>query len=223
MSPKHLPPTLLLLAVLVACSGVSNPDFDDDGSLDQDDCAPENADIYPNAVDPFGNGVDENCDGVDGTDADGDGYPADDGIDCNDLSASVNPGAVEDCDNGGDEERHRRPADPLRTRERRPGRVDALGQHRRPPPCALAVLPRGSRAAHRPRPAEQVVSQVLSTICSGEPEWTRTSSEAVDERGRPYPNPGAGLRIARVPFRSCTKREEKSPLRYSLASVRASL
>lgn len=47
--------------------GIGNecdPDTDNDGSLNADDCAPLNADIYPGATEVLGNATDEDCDGT---------------------------------------------------------------------------------------------------------------------------------------------------------------
>ncbi|HBP00472.1 MAG: Regulator of chromosome condensation [Candidatus Uhrbacteria bacterium GW2011_GWA2_52_8d] len=105
----------------------NDTDADGDGSLDQDDCAPNNQAIYPGAGEVC-NGLDDDCDksideGFFATyflDSDGDGYGNEDGtpygpckpsigvyvtnnLDCNDASASVHPGATETCD-GEDED-----------------------------------------------------------------------------------------------------------------------
>ena len=116
-------PNLWLLLVLFAllmggCGPASEVlhDFDGDGSIDQDDCGPDNPDVYPGArVDEYGDGLDSNCDGNDGIDNDGDGFPAPGaGVpaeleDCNDSNASIHPEAIEipadgvdqNCDNIG--------------------------------------------------------------------------------------------------------------------------
>lgn len=103
MSPKLLQPFLVLLAaLLVACPGVNNPDFDSDGSPDAEDCAPEDSEIHPGANDPYGDGIDQDCGGTDGFDGDGDGFPAQE--DCNDNDATIHPGADEIEGNGIDED-----------------------------------------------------------------------------------------------------------------------
>jgi len=91
------------------CDGVR-----DDGILDLDgdlfspvagDCDDTNADIHPYQTELDGNGIDDNCNGCvdadeveclpgESTDIDGDGYTGDDG-DCDDLNASIHPGATE--------------------------------------------------------------------------------------------------------------------------------
>jgi hypothetical protein len=74
------------------------------------DCDDTRADIHPTAAEVCTDRIDNDCDGVvdqDGVDADGDGYPT--GIearcsvlDCNDSRPDVNPGAVEVCTDGVD-------------------------------------------------------------------------------------------------------------------------
>ena len=81
-------------------------DFDADGSLDSDDCAPEDPARHPGATDQVGDGVDQDCDGADGVDADGDGHASTEslGDDCNDEDAGIHPGAAEVPDNSVDED-----------------------------------------------------------------------------------------------------------------------
>ncbi len=93
---------LLLFVMLWSCQefGVL-ADFDEDGSLDSDDCHPSDSQIYPGAVDSDGDGIDQNCDDVDGnaSDQDGDGYPLE--TDCDDEDPEAYPGAPgwsEDCE-----------------------------------------------------------------------------------------------------------------------------
>jgi hypothetical protein len=98
------------LLVAVGCARYANVlyDFDEDGSLDADDCAPSDPLIHPGAGDPYGDGIDQNCDGADGVDSDGDGYPANDDLadpslyDCDDSLASVHPGATDSVGDGVD-------------------------------------------------------------------------------------------------------------------------
>ena len=91
------------LGVLLGLSGCheSSPnfDFDHDGVVDEDDCAPEDPTVFP--------GADEVCDGKDNDcdtevdegfpDNDGDGIPTCAG-DCNDNDPETFPGADELCD-----------------------------------------------------------------------------------------------------------------------------
>ncbi len=104
------PPTrlVLLLAIIAACGSGDTYDFDSDGSVDADDCAPEDPTIHPGADDVFGDDIDANCDGVDGVlgadvlDVDDDGSVQPD--DCDDGDATIYPGAPEVPDNGVDED-----------------------------------------------------------------------------------------------------------------------
>jgi hypothetical protein len=100
---------LVVLPLLVSACGPTDElyDFDGDGSLDLDDCSPQDSDRYPDAEDTVDEaGIDENCDGLDGVDADGDRYAsvASGGADCNDGDPDLHPGAVEEPDNGEDED-----------------------------------------------------------------------------------------------------------------------
>ena len=89
-----------LLCIVIALTGLGCAsqgnvlyDFDDDGSLDADDCDPSDPLIHPGAEDPHGDGIDQNCDGADGdaNDLDNDGVPND--SDCEPDDAEVHSGA----------------------------------------------------------------------------------------------------------------------------------
>jgi predicted outer membrane repeat protein len=95
--------------VVVWAVGCTNPalfDYDGDGTVDAEDCAPENPDIYPGAKEECDDGLDNDCDGlVDALDPhcddmDGDGYPS--AVDCDDTDADIYPGGIEVCDDGVD-------------------------------------------------------------------------------------------------------------------------
>jgi hypothetical protein len=89
------------------------------GSCGPVDCDDSNSSVNPGAVEACGDGIDNNCNGLvdtadanavacpaNCTDQDGDGFSADGGacgpIDCNDNDASINPGALEICGDGVD-------------------------------------------------------------------------------------------------------------------------
>ena len=92
------------------CDGADGDagDLDNDGVPNEGDCEPEDSTVYPGADDPHGDGIDQDCDGGDGIDSDGDGYPANEGLedelfyDCNDNNAAVHPGAEELLNDGID-------------------------------------------------------------------------------------------------------------------------
>jgi len=90
----------------VGCTNQGNVlhDFDDDGSLDADDCAPSDPLIHPGADDLYGDGVDQDCDGADGdaSDLDNDGHPND--SDCAPEDAGIYPGAEDLYGDGVDQD-----------------------------------------------------------------------------------------------------------------------
>ena len=97
----------MLAFLLAGCpGGTETYDFDGDGTVDSNDCGPEDPAIYPEAPDQVGDGVDQDCDGVDGTDVDGDGYAsaASGGDDCNDDDFTIHPGATEIADDAIDQD-----------------------------------------------------------------------------------------------------------------------
>ncbi len=113
--------------LLVAGNGMgvylylSEPDQDDDGVSDADDCAPNDASRHPFALEITGDGIDQDCDGVEAcfVDRDGDGHGAAfvgadldckdagenaDALDCDDLDLDVTPDAVEIANDGVDQD-----------------------------------------------------------------------------------------------------------------------
>ena len=53
-----VPLVLFVLLALPRCQeAVSLYDFDEDGSLDADDCQPSNPNVYPGAVDVYAEGI----------------------------------------------------------------------------------------------------------------------------------------------------------------------
>jgi len=87
------------------CGGLDN----DPTTMDAD-CDDTNGDIFPGQVEVCADGIDDNCDGSDlAGDVDGDGYLDDvlcqGGLDCDDspaTGAQVNPGLIENCTDGFD-------------------------------------------------------------------------------------------------------------------------
>ncbi len=92
------------------------PDADSDMFTDQIcgglDCNDNDPEINPEMDEICGNDIDENCDNIieeclpDCPDTDNDGYTAQNcgGNDCNDNNPAINPGAVDICENGIDED-----------------------------------------------------------------------------------------------------------------------
>ncbi len=81
-----------------------DPDDDNDGYDDVNDCAPHDSDINPAAIE-ICDEADNNCDGTvdDDLDIDNDGYVGCGDLDCNDAATGIHPGAVETC-NGYDDD-----------------------------------------------------------------------------------------------------------------------
>lgn len=86
-------------------------DIDGDGFDPSQDCNDANPMVYPGAPELCGDGLDNNCDGLFDesclvcTDIDGDGFYAQVGcgiVDCDETSAAINPGALESCGDGID-------------------------------------------------------------------------------------------------------------------------
>ena len=105
MSLTRLPLLALLgLPALWSCQQVNTLyDFDDDGSLDADDCQPSNPNVYPGAPDGYGDGIDQNCDGVDGNAVDQDGDNFTNALDCDDNEPTIYPGANDPLGDGIDQ------------------------------------------------------------------------------------------------------------------------
>ena len=91
------------------CDGLSDYDADVDGhdapEYGGDDCDDDNSDICPSCIEIIDD-IDNDCDLIvdeetDGFDDDGDGYSEADG-DCDDTNPGVNPGAIEVCSDGLD-------------------------------------------------------------------------------------------------------------------------
>lgn len=99
--------------------GSSTPPVDNDADNDGydsvasggNDCNDSSASIHPGATEVCGDSIDQDCSGADlicpvvDNDQDNDGYDsvASGGNDCNDSNANINPGAVDICGNGIDE------------------------------------------------------------------------------------------------------------------------
>ncbi len=84
-------------------TGVAN-DRDGDGVPDDADCLPDDANAYPGHYEVPYNGKDDDCSGGDQTDVDGDGYVGKNGggDDCDDSNPEINPGEIEHCYDGLD-------------------------------------------------------------------------------------------------------------------------
>ena len=99
------------VAGTTAGRGARKQDRDADGYDVAIDCNDFDAKIFPGAPDACCDRIDSDCDGIDGTppcncfDLDGDGYSSDQMgpyWDCNDRDPAVHPFAVEDCNDGRD-------------------------------------------------------------------------------------------------------------------------
>ena len=73
-------------------------DQDCDGDIAPDDCDDLNPEVGPSQQESCGNEVDDNCNGEVDETVDEDGDMFDNCSDCNDMDASVHPGAEEPCD-----------------------------------------------------------------------------------------------------------------------------
>ncbi len=106
---------LLVVCALTGCPAITPSDLsarvdqDEDGftssQFDGDDCNDTDATVNPAADDAPYDGIDADCSGGSDDDADGDGYDAAiidgaaaEGDDCDDVDATVHPGAAEICD-----------------------------------------------------------------------------------------------------------------------------
>ena len=97
---------VVVLLLVAGCTGRGPLDFDGDGVIDAEDCAPRDATISPDEPEVCDDAIDNDCDvAVDDEDpdccedVDGDGFgagcPA--GADCDDADAALVPGAAERC------------------------------------------------------------------------------------------------------------------------------
>jgi len=89
---------MLVLFVLgaPACGGEDLYDYDGDGTVDADDCDPQDSSIYPGAHDECHDGVDSDCDGLDcPEDQDNDSFTHEEG-DCDDNDPEIYPGAEDE-------------------------------------------------------------------------------------------------------------------------------
>jgi hypothetical protein len=107
MAPASLRPVLLsIAALLLGCPTELASDFDGDGTVDVDDCRPEDPAVHPRAVEVCDDLVDNDCDGRTDTaddeciDLDGDGSAND--PDCDDEDPDVYPGAPDPYGDGSD-------------------------------------------------------------------------------------------------------------------------